>query len=354
MKQLNIELMLTYGCNFRCAYCYEKNLEYENMYIDSRVVNKLLRYVDWYLGSDPTKSVRISFWGGEPTLQTDIIKRITHVYQRDPRVSFLTITNGYKIDQYTRYVGENICLFDYRLFTQISYDFVCQNRRKLASGKDTKDEVKKTIQTYAHGDLPFSLKSTILLEDLPKIDSYYEEFLEMKSQIPGVDLTITPDTTMTWNSADEEFEELLKKTHESMKKLIRTAVKNKEKHFNFLISSRSMCTAGNNFFGVDINGDIYPCHGVIYVPNKEKYRRGNINELRSFDFPFDVFEQPKKCQNCTESFCYRCNAHNLLFTNKETLKDQWLDHGCNKFQCRLYHELSNFQRAYQKITTGNY
>lgn len=70
-KSFSLGLALTLGCNFRCPYCYQDHPE-KRM---SRVVQKsILKYLEKELTDK--ESFSISWWGGEPLLETQIIKNL--------------------------------------------------------------------------------------------------------------------------------------------------------------------------------------------------------------------------------------------------------------------------------------
>jgi len=353
-NNLSIDIMLTHNCNFRCAYCYEKDCSYENKNISIDVMEKTIRYIDWWLADDKDKTVIINFWGGEPSLRIDEMKYFVDKYFSDERVSFLVFTNGFLIDPVLdiakKFNGSK------RFFVQVSYDFACQNRRVFAGGQSSKSMVKESIKKVIDQGCFFSIKSTISLEDLPLIYDYYREFKELEKEVgKELSLAITPDTTCTWLKTEEEFESMLESFKESLKKTLKLAVENKEKHFNWLSGNRHLCTAGSGYICIDIDGKVYPCHGAVFLKNKEEHVIGDISEFRQFKLDFNVFEEPSYCSECDTNLCFRCNAHcydRSICTGDYS--SRWMDFGSNYDYCRIMKEISKISYAFKKITTGNY
>ena len=351
---LSIDLMLTHNCNFRCHYCYEKDCSYEKKNIIPEVVEQTARYIDWWLGDDKDKTIRLSFWGGEPSLRVEEIKYFSEKYFNDERISFLTFTNGYLIDSVLdvakRFNGSE------RFFVQVSYDFAGQNRRVFAGGHPTKSLIKDSIKKVNDSGCFFSIKSTISIEDLPRIYEYYQEFKELEKELgKELSLAITPDTTCTWTKSEEDFEKMLEDFRISLKKTLKLAVEKREKNFNWLSGGRQLCTAGNGYICIDLDGKIYPCHGAVFLKNKEEHLIGNITEFKEFKLDFDVFEEPSYCRECDACLCFRCNAHCYdRSISNGGYSSRWWDFGFSYDFCRIMKEISKISYAYKKITTGNY
>lgn len=95
----NIEFDLSELCNLDCKYCYlqsgKKRSSNEN-----RLTHRIFdAFFENYVGHiERLDSVTVSFWGGEPLLNFDMIKYIVdrfHTYRTEKReISFLLVTNG--------------------------------------------------------------------------------------------------------------------------------------------------------------------------------------------------------------------------------------------------------------------
>lgn len=94
-KLCYMELILTDQCNLRCSYCFEKDKNPHNMSDETA-----LAAVDFLMEeSGPTKTVTILFFGGEPLLRFDLMRRV-HAYatseagKRDKTIHWDMTTNG--------------------------------------------------------------------------------------------------------------------------------------------------------------------------------------------------------------------------------------------------------------------
>lgn len=344
---LNLELMLTYNCNFRCSYCYEKSCDYKNLDITEETIQKTLQYIDWYLSLDIRNMITICFWGGEPSIKHDVIDKIVTYYLKNRRVDFLIFTNGFMIDPIIEIAKKAAGRFK----TQISYDFFGQKRRILAGNKPSKEKILESIQKASLSGIPYKLKSTILFEDLPYIDKFFDEFVflqkKMQSHDP-IDLTLTVDTTATWVKSDDEFKETLQKFKTSLKTVLKTALTENIFEFNWFQHNRALCYAGKTFFCVDIDGKIYTCHGSIFAKDKTDHLLGSIDQLKEIDLPFQL-EQPEECRNCDARVCFRCNIHSYERSKKSNFKDRWTDFASSPRYCQVQREISKFSYAFEQI-----
>lgn len=93
-----LSLFLNHACNLRCSYCYNGDKFHRAMPLEVA-----RRAVDLCLGGDPPEApfIQISFFGGEPLLELELIKAIvTHArleaarHQPRRNLGFHVITNG--------------------------------------------------------------------------------------------------------------------------------------------------------------------------------------------------------------------------------------------------------------------
>ena len=64
----------TIDCNFRCAYCYEKKRPGS---MSEHVRERLVRFVEDSYQAQPFKEFRVTWYGGEPLLEPDIIEQLS-------------------------------------------------------------------------------------------------------------------------------------------------------------------------------------------------------------------------------------------------------------------------------------
>ena len=94
-KTLNVILLPTYNCNFRCSYCYEF---FPNIVMSESIQDDIFAYVEKMLVD--YSALNISWFGGEPLLELDTIIRLSDKFQelckREGKAYLADITtNGY-------------------------------------------------------------------------------------------------------------------------------------------------------------------------------------------------------------------------------------------------------------------
>lgn len=97
-KTLMITIMPTEGCNFRCPYCYEDHTPYT---MTRKMLDRLEEFITEKASQFPV--VRISWFGGEPTLCKDTVVEVSELVQSLAKkyhfefASSMT-TNGYLLN----------------------------------------------------------------------------------------------------------------------------------------------------------------------------------------------------------------------------------------------------------------
>ena len=170
---LQLIIMPTEKCNFRCFYCYE---DFELGHMSAELVEAIKRLISrrW----ESLKTMEISWFGGEPLNAMPIVYDImAYAHRTRPDgailISHMT-TNGYKLNK-RNFIG----LLDHGVTSyQITLDGDRDDhdkRRVLANGKGTFDiilsnlnECKRvergfdiTLRIHVHGDTLASLHSFI-------------------------------------------------------------------------------------------------------------------------------------------------------------------------------------------------
>lgn len=95
-KSLGLTIATTTGCNFACPYCFEKGTEafVMNEDVEKRVVE--------LVNNSISTSLFVTWYGGEPLLNFETIKRLTECFSKIERldhIGYSLITNGYYLTQ---------------------------------------------------------------------------------------------------------------------------------------------------------------------------------------------------------------------------------------------------------------
>ena len=154
-RMLNLIILPTEKCNFRCAYCYEDFSIGKMPLAVSDAIKKLIRN-----RFDDLQLLAISWFGGEPLLNRetiyDISDYILHNKPASLHYAANMTTNGYLLDPATlrRLIECHVNTF------QITLDGdrdLHNQTRVLADGRPTFDRIWENILMMHHSDYEFEL-----------------------------------------------------------------------------------------------------------------------------------------------------------------------------------------------------
>lgn len=320
---------ICHDCNFRCRYCfadegaYHSNREFMSLETAKKAVDFLIE------NSGKRKVLEMDFFGGEPLMNLDVLKKtVYYAKEQGAKVGkkflFTTTTNALLLNDETieffNEEMENVVLsLDGR---KEVHDAI----RKSINGKGTFDLIIDKIKKFIslRGNKSYYVRGTFTAKNL----DFGKDVLFIADQ--GVDsismepvVTEIPDLQIT-----NEHLPRIKEEYENLcdAYLERLAGGQGFNFFHFNIdleggpclSKRvSACGAGNEYFSVTPNGDLYPCHQFAGDKN---FRMGSV---------FDGIERPeirekfknscvftrKKCENCFAKFICSggCSANNYHF-----------------------------------------
>jgi uncharacterized protein len=147
-RHLGLTIIPTLACNFRCGYCYQ---EHRPETMGPEVEKAIVAFAETRLGEGGTLS--ITWFGGEPLLQINLIERMTAAFrrlceQREARYSSHIITNGYLLD---RAMAERlqVCQIKHAQVTLDGPEAIHDQRRPLANGSGTFDTIMANLSTTA-------------------------------------------------------------------------------------------------------------------------------------------------------------------------------------------------------------
>lgn len=322
-------LHICHDCNLRCRYCfadegaYHAKREFMSLETAKKAIDFLIE------NSGNRKVLETDFFGGEPLMNFDVVKETVYyakeqAAKRGKRFLFTLTTNGLLLkDDIADFLNkefENVVLsLDGR---REVHDAV----RKTANGKGSFDLVIENLKNFVkiRGDKHYYVRGTFTAKNLDfskdvlfLADSGFESI----SMEPVV--TDIPDLAITKKDLArvcDEYDVLCDKYLE---------YEAKGKGFNFFhfnvdleggpcLSKRvSACGAGNEYFSVVPNGDIYPCHQ--FAGDKD-FRMGSVfdgkldENIRS-KFKNSCLFTRKKCDGCFAKFICSggCSANNYHY-----------------------------------------
>jgi len=349
-----IDINTTTTCNLRCKYCIEPFKESKD--IDNETIEKFIKRIDELLLSNfmqAYQGITLGFWGGEPTLNPKIMKKLISYYENNDKIRFLVYSNGYKIDHIRplieQFKDRKLPNNSPKIFYQISYDGKEAHayNRLSKTGKDTVDEVRKSIHWAIEQNIPFSIKSTINRETFHLMDKCYEDIRELmegknSSYFPTIDYLT--NIKVTEEDKKRYYQDMEKSLVNIAEKEIDYYRKHKRFFFYWFNENKSLCAAGSHGLAMDIDGTIYKCHGIFYSDVKEENKVTSIydeNFLQDIEKSCKMHRSispllPDACKNCYADFCLKCNSMCYEISEKDTFKEKWNDYPVQPEICNLY------------------
>ena len=322
-------LHICHDCNLRCRYCFADEGAYHSRreFMSLETAKKAIDFL--IANSGNRKILETDFFGGEPLMNFEVVKQTVYyakeeAAKRGKKFLFTLTTNGLLLkDDVAKFLNEemeNVVLsLDGR---KEVHDAV----RKTANGKGSFDYVIQNLKDFVsiRGDKSYYVRGTFTAKNLDFAkdvlfiaDSGFDS-ISMEPVVTELkDLAITAkDLPAIKEQYDVLCDAYLTRYAEG-------------KGFNFfhfnvdleggpcLAKRVSACGAGNEYFSVTPNGDIYPCHQFA---GDTDFLMGNVYEgkldgaIRA-KFKNSCLFTRKKCDSCFAKFICSggCSANNYHF-----------------------------------------
>jgi len=341
-------LMVAQDCNLACKYCFGTEGTYGNRALMSEEVG--LAAVDFIIkNSKIRKHCEIDFFGGEPLMNLKTVKAVTeYVRKREQdtgKIFKLTLTtNGMLLDDKTvDWLNDNnisvVLSLDGR---QEVHDAMRPTKTGKGSYKIAKKNFKHLVEsrggenyylrgTYTNKNLDFAKDAASLAEDF---------------KIISLEPVVLKDSALALR------EEHLPKIFAEYDKLTEIYLAGDFNFFHFNIDLAngpcvakrlSSCGAGHEYFAVDVDGSLYPCHQFV---GRNKYKLGDVyggvlesqKPVTKYFRDSHVLNKPK-CRSCwAKFFCSGGCAANADLFNGDIRKPY--DIGCEiqkkRLECAIY------------------
>ncbi len=262
-----MEMILTDQCNLRCSYCFEKDKNPHNMSDETAIAA-----VDFLMQeSGPAKNLTLLFFGGEPLLRFDMIKKV-HKYAgeqasiRGKTITWDMTTNGTLMTE-----EKAKWLRDHRVKYLLSMDGGRTDHdryRRYANGRGSFDVIAKNLRMMKRYQPWMGAKISVTPESARNLRRSMDELyaLGINQFILGYahGLPWTIEDLVGYEQAMYEVCELYLEK------------KFKEEHFRLTLfeegepgEAKSQCSfgcgAGRGRFCVDSYGDIYGCSKLATI-----------------------------------------------------------------------------------------
>lgn len=309
-------LHVAHDCNLRCRYCFAATGDFHGarMLMPIEVGWRALDFLIERSGS--RKHLEVDLFGGEPLMNWDVCKQIVR-YGREleqkhgKKINFTITTNCVALDD------EKIDFINKEMHNVvISLDGrkeIHDALRPTVNGKGSFDVILKNAQKLvaARGDQEYYIRGTFtrnnldFLEDVKAIVGYGFDQLSIEPVVLPADspYSLLPEHLQR---VDEEYDALAAYYLESRK--------SSDTWFNFfhfmfdpeggpcLRKRITGCGAGTEYVAVTPDGDLYPCHQFVGMP---EWKLGSLDEPNLRE---DIQNAFLGCNVCTKETCKNCWA----------------------------------------------
>ena len=322
-------LHICHDCNLRCRYCFAD----EGAYHSEREFMSLetaITAIDFLLkNSGERKVLEVDFFGGEPLMCLDTIKKVVaYARAQEERTGkkflFTTTTNALLLDDdaidfFNREMENVVLSLDGR---KEVHDAI----RKTKNGKGSFDYVIENVKKFvrSRGDRHYYVRGTFTSKNL---DFSKDVLFLAENGFDSISMEPVVTDIDDLQIKEEHLATILGEYENLCDKYLEKHFKGEGFnffHFNIdleggtcLQKRVSACGAGNEYFSVVPNGDIYPCHQ--FAGNKD-FLMGNVRDgiirkdIRSQFAENSLFTR-KECETCFAKFICSggCSANNYNF-----------------------------------------
>lgn len=324
-------LQVTQNCNFRCKYCVYSG-EYENRGHSNKVMSWEIakKSIDFMIAhSKNSESMNVGFYGGEPLLHFDLIKKCMEYLEESVQGKELTYNMTTNASLLSEDIVEEILKRKFKLTISIDGPKEIQDRnRVLASGKGSYDIVYNNIRSLCekYPDLKTIINYSMVFDqryEFSKIEDFVinENALFEGTQIMGN--LVNENYKKGKNEWSDQFAEeweyskfkymlfLLEKVSAKYNsKIMRNSymslidiIKNTRKEYpNLSLKDHpsGQCVPGDVRLFISVDGDFFPCEKVSETSNVMNI--GNIDKGFDFDKIRYILNVGKiseeECKNC--------------------------------------------------------
>jgi uncharacterized protein len=357
----SLVLNVTESCNFACSYCiYSGKYENERHENNSKMNFETARKAIDLFASKSKNPSSISFYGGEPLNNFDLIKEvIEYVQKTHPQKKFVfsMTSNFYNADKFLEEIIKN------EIHVNISLDGpkeIHDKNRKLKNGFPTYNKIIENIAKAKEISSDYTnlhVFYNVTCEnpnDFPKIIKFFQKNEQLHvsriNMVEGKGLLYnkikTPNIQDIFNLIVEYRKSILsEKDPGILRKFFDSGLKDIALRNNEVMPKRLMlngaCYPGNRKLFVDTNGQFYMC---------EKFgERANIGDINNGIEKNLVDNLIGKFLDIRNTYCKNCWAQRLcnlcIQSSKDPKKDiskEGLVQSCNSNKSHVLLALTNY------------
>ncbi len=342
-------LHVAHTCNLNCSYCFASQGKYHGeRAIMSYEVGK--RAIDFLIeNSGYHKNLDIDFFGGEPLMNWDVVKRLTEYGREQEKIHnknirFTLTTNGVLLDdEVTEFANRefhNVVLsldgrkeindrFRVDYAGNGSYDKIVPNFQRFVSKRGNKSYYIRGTYTHYNPDFLNDIKHYLDL-------GFNELSMEPVVTDPSSPSALTEEDLPVIFEQYDELARLMVQRHKEGRPFT---------FYHYMLDLTcgpciykrvAGCGSGTEYLAVTPWGDLYPCHQFV---GDEKYKMGDIyqgvtnTDMRTHFASCNAYSRPE-CKECwAKLYCSGGCAANAYHATGDILGVY--DYGCKLFCKRI-------------------
>lgn len=317
-NELEITLVVTGNCNFKCKYCYQ-NHKKENTLCTSKI-DGLINYIE--KKGPNLKRLKIHWFGGEPLLE---LKKILITMEKINKIALKhriavighITTNGYdlSLDNFIMLLNQKIIFFQVTIDgNEEIHNYLRphkKNKESYAKIIENLSEISKNCKRYYGITIRINMTNDFFINFEENIRNYKLFFknnnisfnLQRVSNYGGDNILNISDKLLK----KSEYEFLLNKMRVNGFKI-------NNQMYNTL--GAGLCTASKkNSFYINYNGDIVKCSLAIYDESlAEKNKIGNITDNGNIEF-YDKSHNLWLNRSYLDEECKKCKLFPICMGN---------------------------------------
>lgn len=334
----NLVLQVTQNCNLRCEYCL-----YSGGYNTRTHTNKRMSFdtmkaaIDFFVQhSKNTRVLSFGFYGGEPLLEMDLIRRGVEYIEKvteGKRVQYTFTTNGTLL---TEELFDYLVAHEFRILVSIdgpcevhdfhrkfansekgSFEIMIKNLQKLQEAYPEYFDENVGVSTVLDPSRSFgcvndyfisnkifknlTFSTSVISDSFSKNAISIEETFAEEYQYDQFKLFLYKLNRFS----KEEAESILKDSFQSNILDFDDKFKNSRKHLPEIGHHGGACIPGVKRLFVTVDGEFYPCEKVS--ESAEKTHIGNLEK----GFDLEAIQYLLNLEKLTEEKCHNCWAYSL-------------------------------------------
>lgn len=301
-KTLTYTIAPTLDCNMNCPYCYEVK---DPTAMNDEVANDFIKFTKEKLKREGFNELYISWYGGEPLLALDTIKKISKEligFCDENRISYKStmVTNGLLLDESVGSILKSECRVNGFQVTLDGLKEINNIRRRTKDGSDSFSKIISNIDANVD-KFSFSLRINIdkkNFAEMPKFVDYIQNKNNWSNKVQFYFAPIENSTeACSYNTHDCM-------SHEEFSDFYSDMLNYQFSLNNNLPIQRPRMKAmvcnhiSPNVFVIDPYGYLYKCWNLVGLP---QHNVGSVIDgevLNAENIKWLSFKHPEKCVEC--------------------------------------------------------